>query len=158
MATVLKLVLGNFPTFCLVLAFFLSFLGKKKRSFGESLTRYTLLLPIGLAGIWGFYYHAFHPKMAAEFIGWADSPFQFEVAVANLGMGLVGVVGFWRSRDFAQAAAIMASCFLWGAASNHISEILAQGNYAPGNAGTILFSDILIPATLWIGYVLWKGK
>jgi hypothetical protein len=65
-------------------------------------------------------------------IGWADSPFQFEVAVANLGIGLVGVIGFWRSRDFALAATLMASCFLGGAAFGHIRLIIEQADFAPG--------------------------
>lgn len=73
--------------------------------------------------------------------------------MANLGIGLVG---FWRTRDFALAAAIMVSCFLWGAASNHLQEIIVQDNYSPGNAGSIFYSDFLIPAFLWIGYFLWR--
>lgn len=156
MSYFLELVLGNFPMFCLILAFLIVLFFKREKSFGEMMTRYLLLLPMGLGGLWGFYYHAFYPEMSAELIGWANSPFQFEVALANLGMGVVGIVGFWRSRDFALAAILMVSCFLWGAAFGHIREIFLQDNYAPGNAGSILFSDLLIPASLWLGYLLWK--
>jgi hypothetical protein len=34
---------------------------------------------------------------------------------------------------------------LWGAAAGHLREILATKNYSPGNAGVVLWTDILLP-------------
>jgi len=156
---VIGFVLYNFPSVCLVLAFFLAVVIRTRKSFGERLTRYLLLLPVGITGLWGFYYHAFYPEFAAQMIGWATSPFQFEVAVANLGIGLAGIIGIWRSRDFALATIIVVSCLFWGAAFGHIRLIIEQADFAPGNAGSMLYTDILIPFSLWLGYFLWrKGK
>ena len=41
--------------------------------------------------------------------------------------------------------------FQWGAAVGHIHHIMATGNMAPGNAGVMLYSDILLPV---IGFAL----
>ena len=59
----------------------------------ETLLQWSLLVNVGIAGILGFYQHAFNAAGTAEFIGWAPgSPFQFEVAVANLAFGVLGLL------------------------------------------------------------------
>ncbi len=156
METFIRIILSNFTLVTLVLAVIFSLIPRYGQSFGETLARNMLLLPIGLVGVWAFYYHAFHPEMAAQIIGWQTSPFQFEVAVANLGMGLAGIIGYWRTKDWALAVAVVNSCFSLGAAYGHIHQMIEVGNYSPGNAGTILYTDIAIPILLWIGILLWK--
>ena len=51
------------------------------------------------------------------------------------------------------AAILGPTMFLWGAAIGHMQNMLATGNMAPGNAGVILYTDILLPlvgfALLW---------
>lgn len=153
---IITILLGNLPIGLVALAALLGWAFKRGEAYAQSLTRFMLLLPVGAAGIWGFYYHAFFPEETARHIGWANTPFQFEVAAANLGMGVTGIVGFWKNKDFAFAVILMATCFLWGAAAIHIKEIILQGDFSPGNAGSILFSDILIPAILCWSYFLWK--
>ena len=50
------------------------------------------------------------------------------------------------------AAILGPTIFLWGAAIGHMQNMLA-GNMAPGNAGVIFYTDILLPlvgfALLW---------
>jgi hypothetical protein len=41
--------------------------------------------------------------------------------------------------------------FLLGAAAGHIYYMITAGNFAPGNAGVIFYTDIVIPI---IGFVL----
>jgi hypothetical protein len=41
--------------------------------------------------------------------------------------------------------------FLLGAAGGHIYQMISAGNFAPGNAGIIFYTDILIPA---LGFLL----
>ena len=43
------------------------------------------------------------------------------------------------------------ACFLWGAAVGHAIQMVVANNYAPGNAGIMFYSDILVPL---IGLVL----
>ncbi len=48
------------------------------------------------------------------------------------------------------------SMFLWGAAAGHIYQMLTADNFAPGNAGSVLYTDIFLPvigfALLWLSW------
>lgn len=56
----------------------------------DTLLRGIFLFPVGLMSLWAATGHIFFPQQAAAAIGWQTSPFQFEVGVANLGIGLAG--------------------------------------------------------------------
>lgn len=117
----------------------------------RALLRYINLFPVGLMGLWGALGHIVFPAQSAAAIGWATSPFQTEVGLANLGMGLAGVIAaFWRDWGFRAAVAVMMAGFLGGAGINHIIEIGRTGNLAAGNAGPILYTDLLTPLLLII--------
>jgi hypothetical protein len=81
--------------------------------------------------------HTIFGEMTARFIGWQPSPFQAEVGFASLGFAVVGP-----------------ALFLLCAAGGHLYQMIAAGNFAPGNAGVIFYTDILIPligfALLWL--------
>jgi hypothetical protein len=68
-----------------------------------------------------------------------------------LGFAIVGFLALRGSFDMRTAAVIGPACFLLGAAGGHIYEIVTARNMAPGNAGMILYTDILIPV---IGFTL----
>lgn len=122
------------------------------------LLRYICLVPVGLMGLWGALGHLAFPAEAARAIGWAQSPFQTEVGFANLGIGLAGLVGaFHADRGFRLAVAVVSLGFLGGAAANHVVEIATSGNYAAGNAGPILYTDVLTPLSLLILLALTNG-
>ena len=93
-------------------------------------------------------------SMSARFIGWADSPFQAEVGFASLGFAVVGFLAFKGSFGLRLAAVVGPACFLWGAAGVHIYQMITEHNFAPGNAGVIFYSDILVPIVglifLWL--------
>ena len=109
-----------------------------------------LFCTVGVTGIWGFIMHAFFASFTSQFIGWAPSPFEFEVALANLGLGLTGLIALWRQFDFRLAVVISATCFLWGAAAGHLYQSITVHNFAAGNTGAILYTDIIIPLLLWL--------
>jgi len=117
----------------------------------DRLLRYLFLVPLGLMGLWAFMGHVFFAAEAARAIGWAPSPFQFEVGMANLGMGLAGVIAaFYGNWGFRLGVAVVAAGFLGGAAVGHVVQIVQTGNLAAGNAGPILYTDILTPLTLLV--------
>jgi hypothetical protein len=89
--------------------------------------------------------------LAASYIGWADSPFQAEVGYASLGFAAVGLLAFKGGCCVRLAAILGPAMFQWGAAVGHINQIMTTGNMAPGNAGIMLYSDILLPV---IGFAL----
>lgn len=117
----------------------------------EALSSYFMLFSIGVSFFYNFVMHTFFGEIAAAFIGWADSPFQAEVGYASLGFALIGLLAFRGSFDMRLAAVVGIAAFLWGAAAGHIHEIIHEGNLAPGNAGVILYTDILLPIA---GFVL----
>ena len=85
------------------------------------------------------------------------SPFQFEVALHNLAVGVLGVLCFWVRGDFWSATVIAFAVFGIGAAYGHIRDIRLSHNYAPGNAGPILYiSDILLPLQLIVLLVAYR--
>lgn len=116
-----------------------------------------LMHAIGISAfmsIINFIGHAFFADTLANSIGWpAGNPFQLEVAGANLGIGLIGYLGYWR-RDFWLPYIIVRTCFMWTAGTIHIIEIVRSRNFSPGNAGPILYWDILWPILLAILYVI----
>lgn len=120
----------------------------------EAVFSYFILGSIALSYLYNFVAHVFFGETVARFIGWADSPFQREVGFASLGFAVVGFLAFRGSFDMRVAAVVGPACFLLGAASGHILEILRTGNFAPGNAGVILYTDIALPligfALLWL--------
>ena len=113
--------------------------------------RYLLLFPVGIQGLWGALGHIGFPAQTAASIGWAPSPFQFEVGVCNLGVGVVGLIAaFHASWNFRLAISIFTLFFLGGAAWGHVVQMMTAGNFAPGNAGPIFYTDILTPVSLLI--------
>ena len=160
MDKIIALILENFTVVCLVLSAASSVVAfivtRNFNTANRVLIKSMMFLAVGLSGIWGFYYHAFEPEMSAAFIGWKNTPFQFEVAMANLGMGLAGIIGFWRTVEFALATWVFTASFLWGAAYGHVKQMIETGNMAAGNAGPIFYTDILIPLVLLIAIIYAK--
>jgi hypothetical protein len=90
----------------------------------------------------------------AQSIGWAPSPFQKEVAGANLGIGLGAIAASVLGPKAAWAMTFVAAGFLWSAASTHIADMARSKNFAVNNAGPLFWWDILTPLTLLIGLLL----
>lgn len=111
----------------------------------EAIFRYFLLFSIGVGFLYNFVMHTVFGDVAAAFIGWQDSPFQAEVGYASLGMALVGFLAWRGSFDMRVAAVVAPTAFLWGAAFGHVQQMLVAGNFAPGNAGAIFYTDLAIP-------------
>ncbi len=117
----------------------------------EQLLRWFLFFSIGCSFLYNFVMHVFFAGMAAHFIGWANSPFQYEVGFASLGFALVGFFAFRGGPGFRTAAVLGPAGFLWGAAGGHVYQMIVARNFSPGNAGVIFWTDILIP---FAGFVL----
>ncbi|HCL62517.1 MAG TPA: hypothetical protein DIC31_08580, partial [Rhizobiales bacterium] len=98
----------------------------------DRLQRYLFVFPLGLQGLWAFVGHVFFAEESAASIGWASGPFQYEVGVANLGLGLASLYAAFRGFEARLAVAIAAACFLGGAGIGHIRDIVEAGNFAPG--------------------------
>lgn len=112
-----------------------------------------IFFPVGLIGLWAFVGRAFFARQAAVSIGWQPSPLQFEAGIANFGRGIAGVIGAFASNGFHLGVSVVAAGFLWGAAAGRVHEMIGAGNFAPGNAGPIFYTDTLTPLAVFI--LLW---
>ena len=113
----------------------------------------------GLSHTIAFLGHAFKADEIAKFIGWpAGSPFQFEVAAANLALGVIGIMCLWIKDKFWLAMIAGSTVFGWCTAFGHIRQIVLYQNYAPGNAGLVLYLDILAPLLMIILYAPYSLK
>lgn len=95
------------------------------------------------------------PARATAAIVWQTSSFQFEAGVANLGIGLAGLYAAFRGFEARLATNLVVAGFLGGAGIGHIRDIVQAGNFAPGNAGPILFTDLLTPLVIF-GLLCWS--
>lgn len=122
----------------------------------EKLISWHVFWAIGVCFFYNFVMHSIFGKTAAAFIGWADSPFQFEVGTASLGFSVVGFLAAFRSFDLRLAAIVGPAIFTLGAAVGHIYQMMTAHDFAPGNAGVIFYLDILIPLfgflLLWLAH------
>ena len=134
----------------------------QKHQILEAIFSYFILFNIGFGYVNNFVMHTVFAEMVAEFIGWPNSPFQYEVGFASLGFGIVGFMAFRGSLGLRAAAIIGPSCFLWGAAGVHIQDMIRSQNFAPGNAGVVFWTDIFLPlfglALLYQQYTLQKKE
>ncbi len=116
-----------------------------KALIAELIFKYYCFWAQGICWLYNGVVHVVFHKMAAGFIGWADSPFQAEVGFASLGMGFVGLVAIKKNFGLRLALVIISATFLWGAASGHIYQIITANNHAEGNSGVMLWTDLLMP-------------
>jgi 4-amino-4-deoxy-L-arabinose transferase-like glycosyltransferase len=108
------------------------------------------LFGVGVAGngIGGFFGHVFLSDPVAESIGWpTGNPFQLEVGVANLTVGILGIVAMGRRDGFREATVIAATVLGVGATVVHGMDVIESGNLAPGNTIQNI-SNLLRPALL----------
>ncbi|HHF7374123.1 DUF6790 family protein [Legionella bozemanae] len=163
MANMIILAMRNFTLTCFILGLLFSFIEWlihskpiKKAKIIEIIFSWFLLFNIGLAYLFNFVMHVFFGDFTAQFIGWPQSPFQMEVGFASLGIAVNGIISFKSKIAFRAATIIVPAMFLWGAAGVHLYQMITTHNFEPGNAGTIFWTDILIPAIafllLWLHY------
>ena len=162
------LISNYFLTFLIIglIAGLISLLNKPRplriNTVAEALFSYYMLFTIGLSNLVNFVFHVFFGETAAKFIGWEQSPFQAEVGFASLGIGIAGVIAYKASLPFQFATLIPPAVFSLGAAGGHIYQMIAAGNFSPGNVGLVLPSDILIPVVgfvfLWLSYKYPKSE
>jgi hypothetical protein len=122
----------------------------------ELLLLYQLVFSVGLISILAFLGLTFIPEYVAQYTGWPACPWQQQLANVNLGYGVLGILCIWKRDLFWLATIIGLSIWLIGDAIDHIADMMINHNYAPGNIGITLYSDIIVPLVLLILYFLYK--
>lgn len=124
----------------------------------EFIFKWFLLFSVGVSYFYNFIVHTFFGEQSAQFIGWANSPFQLEVGFASLGYAVVGFIAFRKNWWLRVAAVVGPGLFMLGAAGGHVYQMITANNFAPGNAGIMFYSDLFLPAFGIVMLFLTKPK
>jgi hypothetical protein len=158
-ADITKLVLSNIPTIMFVTALVIASLPGRSGRSAERYFAWLLLLAVGVDGIWAGIFHIFFPSVASGEIGWASSPFEFEIGVADFALGIAAVIAFRRSLSFKSAVATYAILFYVGVAIGHFYQALAHGDYSPDNFGLLLAITLMRAVLLsWLVWAVWRKR
>src|SRR5271170_413388 len=116
-----------------------------KASIAGTYLLYLLVIYVGLMGLLTAYAHVFRPEQTSASIGWSTSPYEYEVGMADLTVGVLGVLCLWIRGNFWLATAIANAVWLFGDAIGHIRQITLNNNHAPNNSGIFLIVEIVTP-------------
>ena len=157
MEDIIKFIMTNVPSILCILTIGITLYEtiNKNQKFKQSLFKNTMRYMVGVLMIWAAVGHVFFAKEVSASIGWQSNGFQWEVAMADLALGILGIMAStdtYINNDFTLATLIFATIFMWGAAGNHLKEIIINKNYNPGNAGPVLYIDAIVPIILLASY------
>jgi hypothetical protein len=114
---------------------------------------------VGADGIWAGLFHIFFPAVASGEIGWAGSPFEFEIGIADLALGITAVISFGRSLSFKSGVAVYAILFYIGVAIGHVYQAVAKADFSPDNFGMLLLITVLRALLLsWLIWATWRNR
>lgn len=150
-----------FAVMALVAASVHLMLSSKRRSGAVSIVRtyllYLLFIYVGLMGLFTAYYHVFRPVEASASIGWSTSPYEYEVGMADLTVGVLGVLCLVFGEGFWLATAIAEAVWLLGDAVGHIKQMVANNNHAEYNSGIFLIFELAMPVLI-LGLVFYHRR
>jgi hypothetical protein len=126
----------------------------------EIILLWSLVIGVGFSCLIGFAGHVFIADTVAESIGWpTGSPFQFEVGIANLAIGVIGLLCFRFRDNFWLCTIIANGVFLCGDGIGHVRQMIASANFAPFNTGITLYWDLGFPVfTILLWLMLRKAR
>jgi hypothetical protein len=116
----------------------------------ETFMMWQIGVGLGLGYLYSGLGHLLLADQVAESIGWpVGSPFQREVGMWDAGMGIIGLLCLkFRDTGFWTATVLGTGIFSVSAGIGHVYEMMVNGNYAPNNAGPVMYMDIIYPIFL----------
>ncbi|MEF2976253.1 DUF6790 family protein [Subtercola sp. YIM 133946] len=163
-STILTAVIGNYLISCFVLGLIVAAVKVLRRAGHHSRAEVSgiflnefIFYALGVAFTINFVMHSVFGDYAAKTIGWAQSPFQLELAFSSLGFALICFLVYSRKAQFrAKVGAVAAAViFGFGAAGGHIYQSVVNNDYAV-NTGLPLIGDIVINV-VGLVFVIWHA-
>ena len=129
----MNLILNNFCLSLFTLAVLFILLHKiivrgRVRS-DENVYRWMALFPLGVGCIYLFILQVFYPEIPMIEQIWPESPYQFQVGMADLAIGITAILSFNASYGFRLATVMISVVFLMGSAYPHLYPIVTQPTY-----------------------------
>lgn len=156
-----KSILMNFNIWAFVLAFIMSFFIPKGnggwKGWIHALMRSYFFWVLGALGLWNFICHVFLGGYTANIMQWPQSPFQYEVGIANLVFCVLGFLCFFQvSRPFQLASLI--GFFVWyeGDAIGHFIRIYVRHTSTFSAMGSYFTTDLILPILGF--FIFWLSK
>ena len=122
---------------------------RKRRDSGSAIAGtyliYLFVIYVGLMGVLTSYAHVFRPVQTSASIGWSTSPYEYEVGMADLTVGVLGILCIWFRGNFWLATAIANAVWLLGDAVGHVRQERLYNNHAANNSGVFLYAEIMTP-------------
>jgi len=109
---------------------------------------YLLFFYVGLMGLLTAYAHVFRPVETSASIGWSTSPYEYEVGMADLTVGVLGVLCLKFRGNFWWATAIANAVWLLGDAVGHVRQMTLNNNHAANNSGIFLVTEFVMPLVI----------
>jgi hypothetical protein len=106
---------------------------------------YLLFFYVGVMGVLTAYAHVFRPIETSASIGWSTSPYEYEVGMADLTVGVLGVLCLKFRGNFWLATAIANAVWLLGDAIGHVRQMTLNNNHAANNSGIFLVTEFIVP-------------
>jgi hypothetical protein len=116
-----------------------------RKSVAETYLIYCLFFFVGVMGVLTAYAHVFRPIQTSASIGWSTSPYEYEVGMADLTVGVLGLLCVWFRGNFWLATAIANAVWLLGDAIGHLRELTLHNNHAVNNSGIFLWTELITP-------------
>ncbi len=151
--------LTNFDLLMFILASIATVLHRlidRKLNLYEILYRWFIFLAVGITSIYVFIMHIFFPDFSSTLYGWQMNPFQIEMAMSNLGYGVIAILSFKANYHFRLATVIAVTCWLWGNALGHLYQIQVLHVLSPDKAGSWILTDMFTPLILIISIIKLK--
>ena len=124
-------------------------LSRRRRSGGAAIAEtyllYLFVIYVGLMGLLTAYAHVFRPMQTSASIGWSTSPYEYEVGMADLTVGVLGILCVWVRGNFWLATAIANFFWLEGDAIGHVRQMQEFNDHAANNSGVFLYLEIIVP-------------
>ena len=117
---------------------------------------YQLVFSVGLSSLLAFIGLMFMSDFVAAYSGWPTCPFEKQLANVNLGYAVLGILCIWKGDDFWLATILGSSIWLIGDGIGHIADMILHHNYAPGNVGVPLYTDIIVPLVLLTSFAIYQ--
>lgn len=155
-ADTIQFVLTNLPLLLCIAAVVCGATLSRGKPWAERYLAWILLLAVGVNGVWAGIFHVFFPGIASAQIGWQPSPFETEIGIADISMGIVAMVSFWRSFAFKSAIALYAILFYAGVAIGHFVQAFANNDFSPDNFGMLLI--LTIAQAVALVFLLWAAR
>src|SRR6201996_4076340 len=109
---------------------------------------YLLFFYVGLMGVLTAYAHVFRPLQTSASIGWSTSPYEYEVGMAALTVGVLGLLCLRFRGNFWLATAIANAVWLLGDAIGHLRQLTLNNNHASNNSGIFLVTEFIMPLVI----------